>query len=461
MVGQALPVHSVKSVKSVPNSLFLKFPLTDVAGRCMLCTSRGHLICLCVESSMASPASTVLCVILYIVRLRGARSDQGSEMLGGSERRLNAMRTTKEMAMAILLLVLVEALYVHIDGGSWRAGAGTRFLFGFPFRSVTYGTATGEKEPVPQTESEVGLEADPILLASDATVALLLGFVLIQFVSTAALVSVVEGCVLGSVTGSTLSWLSEVSPESWVSGVVAVVVALALVPIAIYIFSLGHKRQKTIIMVISAVTVSAFCRSFFLVDGLFDGFMESDALLDLSIVPRVGAVSVVPVCECFLIMLLHKKVFPESWRKKQFNYARSGTEQESVAEITCNSDQRDSGTVVRRLASYMVLLAMPMYIGFHFWTLREMRNDPFCLSDAIWSELERREISLDSWHTESWPESPEIGWNASFVVEIAGNSTGTYYAHVSKHILIPWIQVSIEQTETAAEGNETQGPNQE
>jgi len=154
------------------------------------------------------------------------------------------------------------------------------------------------------------------VLVIDIFVLLFLGLMLVRCVPTAALVLMVKGCVLGSVTGGSRTWLNEVSSESWVSGAVLVIVIFALVPFAIYAFSLGHKWQKTTIIVISAVTVFSFWRSFILVDGLFDGFMEEGELLDPSMVLRLMAIIAVPAGECLVIMLLHRKVFPASWRKE-------------------------------------------------------------------------------------------------------------------------------------------------
>jgi len=366
----------------------------------------------------------------------------------------------KKISSVVVLIILIEVLYLDVDGTSWRAGASTCFSFGFPFRSVSFGAATGEMGPVPEDEWAAGLEADPILLVIDVSVALLLGLVLVQCVPTTALVLLVKGCVLGSVTGGALSLLAEMAPESLVSWAVVIVVMFALVPLTIYIISLGCKRQTTIIMVLSALTVFTFWRSLFLVEGLYDGFMEDDVLLDLPMVLRLVAVLLVPVCECMVIMLLHKKVFPKSWQKRRSNYTQTGTGQQGD-ESADNSDRTGRGRRVRKAALYTVLLAIAFYVGFHFSILREMRNDPFCVSEAIWSELERQEISLDSWHSENWPDSPEIGWNASFAVEICADDANKYHAWISKHILIPWIEVTIEQIETVGQVGESQSPGEE
>lgn len=283
---------------------------------------------------------------------------------------------------------------------------------------------------------------------------------LVQCVPTIALVLVVKGCVLGSMTGGALSSLAEVSPESLVSWAVAIVVMFALVPLTIYIISLGCKHQRAIVIVLSAVTVFTFWRSVFLVEGLFDGFVEDSASLDLAMVLRLAVILTLPVCECLLTMLLHKKMLPTSWQKRRSNYTQTDTGQQGDKSAD-NADRTGRGRIVRKAALYTVLLAIALYVGFHFSILREMRNDPFCISEAIWSELERQEISLDGWHAENWPDSPEIGWSASFAVEIRADGANKYHAWVSKHILIPWIEITIEQTETVGQVGESQSPGEE
>jgi hypothetical protein len=382
------------------------------------------------------------------------------EMPGPDNSRKSVLkRTSKKISLVVLLIILIEVLYLHVDGTSWRAGDSICYAFGFPFRSVHYGMVTGEKGQISENERVFGLKADPALFCIDILVVLFLGIMLVRCVPTFTLVPVVKGCVLGSVTGGALSCLNEVSSESWISGAVMVVVIFALVPFAIYMLSIGHKWQKTTIIVISAVTVFTFWRSFLLVDGLFDGFMEDDVSLDLSMLLRLIAIQAVPVCECLVIMLLHRKVLPASWRKRRPNYPPTVTKQKSVADSAMHSDRAWGGRLIWGAVVYLVLLAVLLYVGFHFWTLREIRNDFSYVADAIWCELERQEISLDVWHTQSWPDSAEVGWNASFDVVICSDGADRYHARMNKHILIPRIQVDLEEIKAGDQSVEDQNSN--
>lgn len=380
-----------------------------------------------------------------------------------NKQRIVFVRIAKKVLLVVLLLILIEVLYLHVDSGSWRAGESICYAFSFPFRSVDYGIVTGEMGPISENEWVFGLKADPILLVIDILVVLFLGLMLVRCVPTVALVAVVEGCVLGSVTGSALSWLAEVSPESLVSWAVAVIVMFALVPLTIYMLSLGFRRQKTTIIVISAVTVFTFWRSLFLVEGLFDGFMEEGASLDLSMVLRLVAVMAIPVCECLVIMLLHQKVFPASCRKKRSKYLWAGAGQEGPLEFTYSSYKTGNRRVISKGILYIILLAITLYVGFHFSTLRKMRELDELLLDKIVSELERMAVPFDGGIVISIDDhrTMEAGLIVSYHAKVNPSGETPCCALIRKHILIPWIQVNIEEIETGDKVKENQGVNRE
>jgi hypothetical protein len=171
------------------------------------------------------------------------------------------------------------------------------------------------------------------------------------------------------------------------------------------------------------------------------------------------AVLFVPVCECLTIMLLHKKVFPASWRKKQSEYLWTGAEQEGP--LTYSSDKTYNSRVVREAILYAMLLAITLYIGFHFSILRRMREDDMLLFDKIASELERMTVPLEGGIVISIDEHLDL--EASLVVSCQAkvNPSGEtpYCAIIRKHILIPWIQVDIEEIKVGDQVVEDQNSN--
>ncbi|MHC4225864.1 MAG: hypothetical protein ACYSWW_11875 [Planctomycetota bacterium] len=362
-------------------------------------------------------------------------------------------RMAKKLLLAVLLLVLVEALYLRVDDVSWRDEWSIGLSFGLPFRSVKYGSVTGIRGPISEEEWTSGFYIDPALFGIDVMVVILLALLLVRCVPTAAVVLGVKGCVLGSVTGAALSSLMELSPESWLSGAVVLIVVLVVVPLTIYVFSFGHKWQKIAIIALSGVTVFTFCRALFVVEGLFDGLMEDAVPLNLAMVLRLLALSAVPVSECLVLMFLHRKVLPVVLRSRKSDDVQATGIQHAVNGRTCGLTATERNRMVRRTALYASLLAITLYVGCHFSTVRKMREDPFFATGAIWSELERLEVPVQNLSVEDGSELLETGCDVSWRGDVLINKEDEYRAWVKKHILVPWIQVEIHQKEDTVQIN--------
>jgi len=260
-------------------------------------------------------------------------------------------------------------------------------------------------------------------------------------------VPVIQGCVLGSVTGAAIFWFDEMLSGSWLYETIGFVVVLVGVPVIIYMLSLRHKWQKTAILIILFTTLIAFGRSFLFVESLSDGVDEG--FFNLERVPRFLALTGVPACECFVLMLLHKKVLPILLRKKQLNSLPESMAHKVATKVVRSPEQAERKSTIKSSILYASLLAITVYIGHHFMTVRRMGHDGFFISDVIESELEHLEVPLkgQTLLMKLSPESFEAGWNASCHVEVKVDDENMYYAEVRKHVLVPWIHVEIYKTE--------------
>jgi len=353
------------------------------------------------------------------------------------------MRIAHKTALVVLFLLLIEVLYLHVDPVS----------FGFPFRSVEYRSEdiTGTSWSWLGEEQPFGLNVEPILLVSDVLVLFFLALLLIRCVPAAAIVPVVQGCVLGSVTGASIFWFDERLLGLWISTTVGLTLLFLIVPLIIYMLSIKHKWQKTAIIVISFTTVITFGRSFLFVESLSDG--ADEGFFNLERVPRFLALMGVLACECFVLMLLHKRVLPILLRKKKLNSFPESTAHNSDPQIACCSEQTDRKSMIKRAILYSSLLAITIYVGYHFMTVRKMRHDEWLVFEAIESELEQLGVPLNGGISfmELNSESFEAGLNASCRMEVKVDDENMYHAEVRKRLLIPWIQVEIYKKGTATQ----------
>ncbi len=355
------------------------------------------------------------------------------------------MELAKKVAMAALLLLIVEALYLDIDPVS----------IGFPFRSVelTHTTSVHNLTSVQEATAPGAVRMEPILFIIDVSVAIMLGLLIVGCIPAGVIARVAGGSALGTVAGAAVAFLLEVLPESLALEIFAIIIMLVFAPLAIYTIALGHRWQKSLIVIVSSATVLTFWRGLFLVEGFSDGLMEDGAGLNVWTALRLLALSAVPICECLVVGLLHKKCFPNSWRENRPDGRAVSLGKTARPGFSLGSEHLSGVGTVRWAILCSVGLAVAIYVGAHFSTLRKLREDPFFLSDAIWSEFEHLKEPVESWHSESWPEPLEIGWNASFVVEVRAEGQGIYCAHISKHMLIPWTQVKISKTKAGAQAD--------
>ena len=355
---------------------------------------------------------------------------------------LALMRIAHKTALVVLFLLLIEVLYLHVDPVS----------FGFPFGSVEYRSEdiTGTSWSWLGEEQPFGFNVEPILLVSDVLVVFFFALLLIKCVPAGALVPVVQGCVLGSVTGAAAFWLDKILSEPWLS-TTGVLIAFVFVPLIIYILSLKHKWQKTTMLIISFTTVTTLGCAFLLIEALSDGVDEG--FFNLGVVLRLLAITGVLAFVCFVMMLLHKKVLPVIWRKKQLNSLQESTAHNAAPKIACSPEKADRKSMIKNSILYASLLVITVYVGYHFMTVRKMRHDEWLVFDAIESELEQLGVPFNGGISfmELNPESFEAGLNASCRMEVKVDDENMYYAEVRKRLLIPWIQVEIYKKGTATQ----------
>jgi hypothetical protein len=353
------------------------------------------------------------------------------------------MKLIKKISFVVVFLLLVEFSYLRVDPLS----------FGFPFRSVVHNWENFPEEELPPSGpvSLEAIEVDSILLVCDALVILLIGIILVRYVPHIALVLVIQGCMLGSVAGGIIFLLSEISPESWITTGIALIVMLLLVPTTAYVSSLRHKRQKTAILLIAFVVVITCGYTCWLLDGLTDGFME-DIAFNLKVVLRVMVVVQIFTAECFVIMLLHKRVLSRFFlrRRRPASDVVQTKRQEPAKAIGVSGHK---AAKIKWAALYVSVLAIILYVGWHFATLRKMRHDEWTILDAVDDVIERYNMPIETTYVFSYPQdsprSHKAGWKVSFPVEIRVDDELRYQARISKNILIPWIQVEIHKTTTA------------
>lgn len=370
------------------------------------------------------------------------------------------MRIIKKAASALFLLFLIETLYLTLDISS-----GSDFSFGLPFRSVKYRPDSGHMGPLSEEEWASGFKIDSHLFVIEILVALFLILLLVKCVPSSLLILMVQGYVLGILTGGLFFVLTEMLPESWLTVTLLFIVMLVLVPISIYVFSLRHKRQKTVILVISFVTLITFLRSFWVIEGLSDGVME-DFSFNLKVVLRFLVLFGILSADCFLVMLLHRKVLPFLFRKKLSNKLTDTRELNVVQESVGLSVRADMKITIKRAILYTSLLAITIYIGYHFDTIRKMRDEEgWLLLDAIDATLEKLDVSRHSGYSfgymEQEPESLKGKWNVSIPAEIHVDDEHIYYVLIKKRFLVPWVQVEIDKMKgTTIKNDENRASNE-
>jgi hypothetical protein len=355
------------------------------------------------------------------------------------------MRIAHKTALVVLFLLLIEVLYLHVDPVS----------FGLPFRSVEYRSEniTGTSWSWLGEEQPFGFNVEPILFVSDVLVVFFLSLLLIRCVPAGAIVPVVQGCVLGSVTGAAIFWLSQTLLESWLPTTVGLTLLFLIVPLIIYMLSLKHKLQKTNILVIAFTTVTTFGCASLLIEALSDGVDEG--FFNLGVVPRLLALTGVLAFACFVMMLLHKRVLPILLRKKKLNSLPESTAHNTAPKLARSPKQADRKSTIKSSILYASLLAITIYVGYHFMTVRKMRHDEWLVFEAIESELEQLGFPLKGriLSMELNPESFEAGLNASCQAEVKVDDKNMYYAEIRKRLLIPWIQIEIYKKGTSTQTN--------
>ena len=351
------------------------------------------------------------------------------------------MRIVHKTILVVILLLLIEILYIHVDPVS----------FGFPFRSVEYKSEdiTGTSRSWLGEEQTFGFNVEPILLISDVLVLFFLALLLIKCIPSAAFMPVVQGCVLGSVTGAAIYWFDEMLSGARLYMSILSVIVLVGVPVIIYMLSLRHKWQKTVILIISFTTLITFGRSFLFVESLSDGVDEE--FFSLERIPSFLALTLVLACGCFVLMLLHKKVLPILLRKKQLNSLPESIEYNFATKVIRSPEQAEKKSRIKSSILYVLLLFITVYIGHHFMTVRKMRHDDFFISDVIESELEHLEVPLKGQILliKFSSESFEDGWNVSCRAEVEVKDENMYDAKIMKHMLVPWVHVEIYKKENA------------
>jgi hypothetical protein len=359
------------------------------------------------------------------------------------------MKDTKKTVLVVLLILLIEALYLQADPIS----------FGFPFRSVIY--RTGISESFLGEELPLGFNVEPILLVCDILFVFLLALLLIQCFPLYIIVLLLQGFIFGLAAGGTVYFLDKVLPESLLSTMIAIFVIFLLTPLIIYILSLKNKRQKTAILIISFTTITTFYYSWTLLEALLDG--TYGVLYNWEVILRLMTFPFVPVFECFILMLLHKKLLPLILWNKKIGSTSESMAQDAASLIESREEKTNRKLLIKRAILYVSLLAITSYIGHHFVTVRKMYNDDLLVTDAIESKLERLNIihhhrletsnkdpeipmKIASWSMELKPESFNGGLNASFTTEVEVNDE-KYYTKVKKHFFVPWLNVEIRKTE--------------
>ncbi len=349
------------------------------------------------------------------------------------------MGTVKKTSLVIVFLLVLEFLSL----------GGNPLSFGLPFRSVQYkpDDFAGQRPSSAEVGWPAAFRVDPILLVCDISVAVLLVLLLVRCVPSGVFIPVVQGCVLGSVAGGVALGLEGIISEPWYS-VAGALILFVGVPLAVYRLSFGHKRQKTAIIMLACVTLPAFMRGGFTVEGMIDGGFE-EISLSLGLVLRLAAMSGVLACLCFVMMALHKKVLPAIWRKKR-DALPAATAHSDIPQLAYSSTQTGRRTRIRRAVLYASLLAIIVYVGWHFMIIRNMRGDNPVVSDAVNAEFERLRVPFKVYSVMLPTGDSELlkaGWNVSYQVELLVDHKTAYEAEIKKSILVPWVQVKIHKKE--------------
>jgi len=349
------------------------------------------------------------------------------------------MGIIRKISLVVAFLLVVEILYLGIDP----------YSAGLPFRSVQY---------APEDFGAVGLSGqggwpaasfnvNPILFACDISVAVLLILLLVRCIPSVVVIPVVQGCVLGSAAGGATLGLERILVEPWFS-IVGAPILFVGVPVAIYWLSLGHKRQKTAIIILASATLPACIRASLVLDGLRGGIIEGTPL-SLGLVLRLAAATCVLICLCFVVMSLHKRVLP-AIRQKKPDIVPSPIVHSDAPQIARSSERASRRIMIRRAALYTSLLAVVVYIGCHFMTIKKMREADSGVSEAITAEFERLKVPFEKCLFMSPKGDSELlkdRWNVLYQVEVLVDDKTTYEAQINKSIIVPWVQVKIHKKE--------------
>ena len=101
---------------------------------------------------------------------------------------------------------------------------------------------------------------------------------------------------------------------------------------------------------------------------------------------------------------------------------------------------------VKKIIVFSAIGIILLYLGFHFYTIKKMKNDNEYIIDVILNHFEDQVIYTESINTSGFSfitisPSLKTGLNALYQSELRVNGKDMYYVELRKNIFIPWIQV--------------------
>jgi hypothetical protein len=190
----------------------------------------------------------------------------------------------KKVLYAIALLLIIELLYVRIDGLSWKLSRwqaeADSYAVGFPFRSVSYTIfkMVGQMYPgeiYPEKDKwKPGLNVDILPLELDICIGVVLFYFFIRLLPFQVLKLILKACVIGIILVSAGHIFDEffrlADREWWIFFPFVIFVSFVILPLSIYCFF--HSSTKPKLSLVGAAFVATL-------SGLFAENRMNDILV--------------------------------------------------------------------------------------------------------------------------------------------------------------------------------------
>lgn len=365
------------------------------------------------------------------------------------------MRMLKKILTVMILLLILEIIYIHVEGTSYPYDGGEhwtrRLSIGFPFHSVEYTIHDFKDILEPshpaQWEWEAGLNIYSYLFIIDVLFAILI-FIILTFVSEFWIYKFLKASLMGLAAALLLFTIdntigyNEYILKLYDFIIISIMVIVGLfLAVAIYKLSLMNKHQNFAIISLSIISITTTMYFSYFIVGLSSGGeddINEKFLFALATIIVIG----VFIGICFTLKFFHKL----SLRKKRNIDSNENLAHKTNTVIIDSLEHDGWSKFVKKIIVFSAIGIILLYLGFHFYTIKKMKNDNEYIIDVILNHFEDQVIYTESINTSGFSfitisPSLKTGLNALYQSELRVNGKDMYYVELRKNIFIPWIQV--------------------